>query len=325
MGYALSLFTMLILAGLAAAQTPRAPGRILGAGYSVPPPLKVAPGQVITLFVHSPNGIQPDRPVSADTIPLPASISGFAVRLEQTLGSTNVDVPLFAVYPVDECVGLNPSVCTDLTAITLQIPWELTINRSRGGRPENFALLRVSYQGASGDAYPIQAESDSIHIINTCDSTMPPGFDRNSELVSGGCRSLVTHLDGRLVTPANPATAGETLVMYAFGLGPAATSVRSGDAARAPIGLTDIALQFSPGVNIAPVRPTALPPPAGNAPAPVFAGLIPSQVGLYQIMFAVPGLAAGSQACTASTIASNFTVSVGRFESFDGAGICIQP
>ncbi|MBL8178561.1 MAG: hypothetical protein JNK48_28065 [Bryobacterales bacterium] len=325
MSYPKSLLILLVLAGLAVAQTPRSPGRVVGAGYSIPAPLKVAPGQVITVFVHSPNGIQPAQAVSADAIPLPFSISGFSVKLEQTIGSTNVEVPLFAVYPVDECVGLNPSVCTDLTAITLQIPWEVTANRSRGGRPDNFAALKVFFQGTPGDAYPIQPESDSIHIINTCDSTMPPGFDRNSELVSGGCRSLVTHLDGRLVTPANPASAGETLVMYAFGLGPTGSAVRSGDTARSPIGLTDIALQFSPGVNLEPVRPTALPPPAGNAPVPVFAGLIPSQVGLYQVTFSVPALAAGSQACTASTIRSNFTVSIGRFESFDGAGICIQP
>ncbi len=324
MSYAVSLLAALTLVSVAAAQTPRAPGRILGAGYSVPPPLKVAPGQVITLFVHSPNGIQPERGFTADRIPLPVSINGFAVKLEQTFGPT-VEVPLFAVYPVDDCVGLNPSVCTDLTAITLQIPWELVNNRSQGGgRPENFALLRVSYQGVAGDAFPIQPESDSIHIINSCDSTMPPGFERIGDF-AGGCRPLVTHLDGRLVTAANPAAAGETLVMYAFGLGHTGASVRSGDTARAPIGLTDVALQFNSGVNLAPVRPAALPPPAGNAPIPVFAGLTPSQVGLYQIAFTVPALAAGTPACTASTIASNFTVSVGRAQSFDGAGICIQP
>ena len=318
------VFAMIMMVGIAAGQTPRAPGRILGAGYGVPPPLKVAPGQVITLFVHSPNGIQPERGFTADTIPLPTSINGFAVKLDQTLGPSNLEVPLFAVYPVDDCVGLNPAVCTDLTAITLQIPWELVTNRSRGGRPENFAVLKVFYQGVSGDSYPIQSETDSIHIINTCDSTMPPGFERSGDF-SGGCRPLVTHLNGRLVTPANPATAGETLVMYAFGFGNTGAGIRSGDAARAPSGLTDVALQFNPGVNLAPVRPTALPPPAGNAPVPMFAGLTVSQVGLYQVTFTVPGLAAGSTACTASTIESNFTVSVGRTESFDGAGICIQP
>lgn len=324
MRYSVPLLAMLTLAGLAAAQSPRAPGRILGAGYSVPPPLKVAPGQVITLFVHSPNGIQPERGFTADSIPLPTSINGFAVRLDQTIGLSSLEVPLFAVYPVDDCVGLNPSVCTDLTAITLQIPWELITNRTRGGRPENFALLKVSYQGVTGDSFPIQPEIDSIHIINSCDSTMPPGFDRTGDF-SGGCRSLVTHLDGRLVTPANPAAAGETLVMYAFGMGHTGASIRSGDAARSPTGLSDIALHYNPGINLAPLRPTALPPPAGNAPIPIFAGLTVSQVGLYQITFTVPALAAGSAACTASTIDSNLTVSVGRLQSFDGAGICIQP
>ncbi len=198
MSRVVSLLAMLSLAGLAAAQTPRAPGRILGAGYSVPPPLKVAPGQVITLFVHSPNGIQPERGFTADAVPLPTSINGFAVKLEQSLGPTNVEVPLFAVYPVDDCVGLNPSVCTDLTAITLQIPWELVNNRSGGGRPENFATLRVSYQGTAGDAFPVQPESDSIHIIISCDSTMPPGFVRPADL-TGGCHSDITRTGGSVV------------------------------------------------------------------------------------------------------------------------------
>jgi uncharacterized protein (TIGR03437 family) len=278
----------------------------------------------VTLFVHSPNGIQPVRGFTADTIPLPTSINGFAVKLDQTIGMSSVEVPLFAVYPVDDCVGLNPSVCTDLTAITLQIPWDLVTNRSRAGRPENFAVLTVLYQGVAGDAYPVQPESDSIHIINSCDSTIPPGFERTGDL-AGGCRPVVTHLDGRLVTPANPATAGEALVMYAFGFGNTGVAVRNGDTARAPAGLADVAIQYSPGINLAPVRPSTASLPGGNAPAPLFAGLTTGQVGLYQITFTAPRLPAGTEACTASTIQSNFTVSVGRAQSFDGAGICIEP
>lgn len=318
MRYAASLFLLVVFSGLSTAQTPRAPGLVLGGGYSAPAPLKVAPGQVLTIFVHSPDGIQPEQAFTAEGIPLPATLGGFAVQMEQTFGGTS-DVPLFAVYPVNSCSGLSPSACTKLTAITLQIPWELTTNSNRAGRPENFAVLRVSYQGVAGDAYAIQPETDRIHIINVCDSTMPPGFERTGDF-AGGCRALVTHLDGRLVTAGNPATAGETVVMYAFGLGHPGVMVRNGDTVRDAVELSSVSIQFQAGINLGAVRPAA-----ESNPALLFAGLATGQVGLYQITFTVPAVPEGTEACTASTIASNLTVSVSRAQSFDGVGICVKP
>ena len=219
---------------------------------------------------------------------------------------------------------MNP-VFEALTAITIQIPWELVPNRERGGgRPENFAKLTVAFQGVPGESIAIEPQLDNIHIVNSCDSTMPPGIERPADM-SGPCRPLVTHVDGRLVTSANPASQGEALVLYAFGLGASGGGVRSGDTTRAPVPLTDVGVVFQSGVNLQASRPGPIPPQTGNSPLALYAGLTAGQVGLYQIAVTLPNLPANTPACTASSIQSNFTISIGRTATFDGAGICIQP
>ena len=300
----------------------KAPGIIVSAGYSPPTPLKVSPGQVITLFVHSPE-TQPLQAVSATSIPLPTSLNGYSVAMEQTYTSAPIAVPLFSVYPLDNCIGLVPSVCSDLTAITIQVPWELVANRDRSGRPENFAVLKVTYQGTSGESFAVQPETDTIHVINSCDTTMPPGVQQAEDRAIP-CSPLVTHIDGKLVTAANPATAGETLTLYAFGLGSTGTAIKSGDASLVPVPLVDLVVNYQVGVNLQPTRPTSLAQRPSDAPAPIYAGLMPGQVGLYQVLVTIPRLPETTPFCTAASIASNFTVSIGRTRSYDGAGICVQ-
>lgn len=66
---------------------------------------------------------------------------------------------------------------------------------------------------------------------------------------------------------------------------------------------------------------------------PLFAGLAPGYVGLYQVNFTVPqgpqnGIAhcalPGSFAPGSNVPQSNLTVSIGGQFSFDGAGICVN-
>jgi uncharacterized protein (TIGR03437 family) len=301
------------------AQTGQAPGRVLSAGYSVPGPLRASPGQVITLYVHATPGTRLERRIAAGQIPLPVALGGYSVTLEQTLYTDPLAVPIFAVEPVTSCYGVSPTVCIEMTAVTIQVPWELVPNRPRSARPENFGILTVSYQGTKGEAVALQPEVDDIHIINSCDYPAPPGIEL-PEQASGPCRPLVTHSDGRLVTPANPAAAGETLLFYAFGLGKAEGDLRTGDAVQDAAAFTDIEVGFQNGLNLAPNRP-----PSSAEQEPITGGLINGQVGLYRIAITIPAVPAGTRECTASTIESNLTVSIGRQQSYSGAGICVKP
>jgi hypothetical protein len=96
---------------------------VVGAGYSAPAPLTVAPGQVVTLFVHG-IGASLTQPVRAPSGPLPTTLAGISVTLKQF--SSETPVPLLSVQPVSTCSSsLSQGSCGTLTAVTVQIPFEL--------------------------------------------------------------------------------------------------------------------------------------------------------------------------------------------------------
>jgi uncharacterized protein (TIGR03437 family) len=85
-----------------------------------------------------------------------------------------------------------------------------------------------------------------------------------------------------LSNAANPATAGDPVVIYAIGLGAVSPSVNAGDASPS-----------SPPSTI----PGTVTVQIGGVPAKLaFAGLTPTAVGLYQVNVTVPaGIAPGAQ------------------------------
>ena len=127
---------------------------------------------------------------------------------------------------------------------------------------------------------------------------------------------MVTHADGSLVTAASPAQSGEEVVAYAVGLGLTTPTVPTGQATAAA---TPTSETFTLDFNF---RPNALATQPASAFSPLYSGLVPGYVGLYQINFVLPHPPAGTPACS-GTVRSNLTVSVGGQFSFDGAGICV--
>ncbi len=282
----------------------------VGAGYALPGPVKVAPGQVIALFVSVP-GKTAAGPVSAHP-PLPTALGGFSVLLRQTFPSDPVPVPIQAVADSPVCSQLEPRHCDVVSMITVQVPFELTPNVRRARLPLNSARLDIRYGDAWTASLSLDPVADRIHILNSCDLI--------SDYPGRACVAVVSHPDGSLVDSEHPALIGENLTITMVGLGRPGAAVATGAAAPSPAPpVEDVLVAFDTGANHSP----SLPAGVSSFPAPD-ASLRPGAAGIYDVTFTVPALPAGTPACS-SEVHSNLTVNIGRTASYDGAAICVDP
>jgi len=311
----LLVISMLLFASVLSAQ----PGPAVGGGYVLTTLLKVAPGQVITLFIP---GVARDLEslVRASATPLPTTLAGISITLYQRRGTSPIPVPIFAVEPWETCPAGLYLTCTSerLTAVTIQIPYELTPNVPGGSLfARSEAFLAVSENGAEGPGFRVMPVLDRIHILNRCDSAVPFGYR------GAVCEPLVTHANGAFVTPSNPARSNEAIVLYAFGLGRPAGEVETGTPTLAPTPVADVGdglrVRFDFSANAEPSEPLS-----DSTLAPEYSGLVQGEIGLYQINVRLPQIPVDTPFCTGS-VNSNLTVSVGGVGSFDGARLCAEP
>jgi uncharacterized protein (TIGR03437 family) len=301
-----------------------------GSGYADPSIIRVAPGQIATLFVTGLKTVLSSQPVSANVVPLPTTLAGITVTLNQT-GSQPTPVPLMSVQQVSVCSngGTSPpgsSLTADclITAITVQIPFELSFIPPPPLTLVVAPQLIVSENGNVSKAFKVVALSDNLHVINTCD-----GFPSPTVTSAGFCVPLVTHADGTLVTADSPAQAKEEVVIWAYGLGQTSPAVKTGQASPSPAATlsSPVYLQFDFHSNVMASPPfinrfSATPPPT-----PIFAGLAPQEVGVYQINVRLPssipavdscGSTCSHVACTMyNTVQSNLTIRIGSNLSWD--------
>ncbi len=176
----------------------------------------------------------------------PAITLATIVPLPTTLAGVSVTVngvpaPLFAVANVNGVEQIN-----------LQVPWEAT-----GQSAANIVVNRDGTSSAS-------SQVDAI--------TSYPGIFT----VDGTAGAILHGTTNQLISLSDPATTGETIVIYATGVGPVTNPPLSGSAAGAdPLSLTIL----PPTVTIAGLPATV-----------VFSGLAPGFVGLYQLNVVVPSL-----------------------------------
>ena len=151
--------------------------------------------------------------------------------------------------------------------------------------PGNITVF-VARNGVAGPQVQIQLNS-----------TAPGGFQWNGYLIG-------THLDGRLISPSSPASAGEIIVIYFAGLGrvsPDTTSGRLAPSAAPIVALSQTQVLLS-----------GVPCPQSSI---LYVGLAPGFAGLYQINLKVPPLAPPNP---------EFRVQVGNQISPPGIPLAIQ-
>jgi uncharacterized protein (TIGR03437 family) len=290
---------------------------IVRSGYTGPAPVSVAPGQIATFYVA---GLR--------------ALTGITATLQQN-GST--PAPVQSVTTVSLCpdVTVTPVTgCGTQTAVTVQIPYELVTPCPLCERPISAALatLLISQNGLALGAIELNPVGDEVHVLTACDIALDQSSNPPLPSLNGlPCSPLVTHTDGTLVSASSPANVGEALTVWAFGLGQTTPAATTGQPATMAPAAETFNLDFNYQVNALAAKPFTGSP--DHIPlVPLFAGLAPGYVGLYQFNFVVPPQPPnGTPRCAlpgtvgpgADFAQSNFTVSIGGQFSFDGAGICV--
>jgi uncharacterized protein (TIGR03437 family) len=277
---------------------------VIGAGYSAPYPLKVAPGQLVTLFVSGIGATISSR-VAATSLPLPYTLAGISVTIDELMNPPLLKekVPLLAVAPM-----------SGVTAVTVQIPFGLRTSSFISPLIPPPATLTLYENEIPAVTVKIGPTADQIHIVTSCDAnlTVP---------VPGAlCRPIIAHADGSLVTRDLPAHPGELLVLYAFGLGSTNPGMASGDAATSAQPATaTVSLSSEAAITILPSERRVF--------NPIFAGLTVGFSGLYQINFLAPAPPTpfGPGDCnTFDSPNGNVALTV-RANSSDTAAFCVYP
>ena len=186
--------------------------------------------------------------------------------------------------------------------------------------------LVVSFNGTPVASSALNPLRDAIHILTDCDPFAPLPLTRGP---GGPCFPLAVHADG---TPLSrtPATSGETIILFALGMGATNPSVSAG---AIPAGPAPTVAAYGLDFEFQPNRLGHLPPyPSGQRSGylqPAYAGLAPGYPGLYQINITLPAAPAGLVPCGGGDggveVFSNLTISLVGITSYDAAPICMAP
>ena len=283
-------------------------------GHSVYGGFVVAPGQILQVLVTG--GISSTLDLSA-SIPYPTKLGGVSAKVQQANGTT-LDVPVLQITSYSSCGGILtvfPQTCQPAAAVTLQMPYGMLADTPLGELHQSSALVLFKDDSAVASAL-ITPLTDSVRILTDCGLGGPQPASK--------CTPLVTHADG---TPGYPRAfaAGETVVIYATGLGKVNASVAEGAApASAATTANPVWIDFNFRANaqaVAPMLQLGITAEDGYA-TPLYAGVTPGYPGLYQVNVQLPPVPAGTLEC-GGKVATNLTITIIGFSSFDAAAICM--
>jgi uncharacterized protein (TIGR03437 family) len=174
-------------------------------------------------------------------------------------------------------VTINGIACPEISVypgqISIIVPWEVALNQT------GLANIQVTNNGVQSKVVQMYL-SDSL-----------PGAFSQTQNGTGNANALhaATYLP---ITPASPALAGETILLYLTGLGTVSPAVADGSLGPSnPPSTSDLFGAGNFNVYFDDVTQGSF----GNAGTVVFAGLAPGFAGLYQVNVTVPssGLGAG--------------------------------
>lgn len=288
----LILLITVLFASLALAQ-PK--GMIVDMGYRWPrkwQDWKLSPGHITTLYVHGLGERLKGRIVS--TLPLPLEVEGISVTVSDHLGISH-HAPILAMQPLTACsleavADLIPCP-KSMAAITIQVPYEQELRFQTLGVTTFVTIL----DKGTPVGYTFYSLVDRVFYIITGRDAISVTFP---ELDIGSPLPLVRHENGTLVSPSNPAKAGEILTLLAAGLAydftkpdqRPKTGEPAGEGVSIPIGdprKLGIGIEFRFGRN-PPAEMAQWEIPGLPTAGLLRAQLLPGTIGLYEITVQVP-------------------------------------
>ncbi|MEO5926381.1 MAG: hypothetical protein ABIR70_21340 [Bryobacteraceae bacterium] len=222
----------------------------------------VAPGSLVSIFG---SGLATSL-LQGDTVPLSTSIGGTSVTMN------GIPAPLYFVSGGQ---------------VNAQVPWNILSQGATAGT----ANVVVSLNGTSSPALSVNVGQFSPNVFSAQGFAIAITSDGLLAAPPGAIAGLTTR----------PARVGETLVVYANGLGPVTEAIANG----------------APGN---PLRFTATVPQVlfgGVAATPAFSGLTPQFPGVNQINVVVPAGVSGN--------AVPLQIRVGGITSSDKVVIAVGP
>jgi uncharacterized protein (TIGR03437 family) len=305
-----SLLPVVFLLALALSLPGRAQTGFVVAGFGYRTPanaIVAAPGQILTVSVFG-LAARISSPVfpPLDSGGFPSVVNGISADFVQ--GPVTVQMQIRGVQQTP----CPPSgACSPATTLTIQIPYELDPASTSS------AALRIKEAGAAVATVDLEPTLDSVHIINTCDQTgifLSLAYD----VPAGTCAPMVMHPRGPLVSRTSPAVPGETLVVWAYGLGAIDHSIPP-DCCVTP--------EQNP-VAVQPYNVNLSYADAGSVPLRRLAQLVPTYVGmvgagLYQVQFVVPPITPGQGIPGGRP--GNLNILVSGPTSADSALVYVQP